>query len=136
LGAAAHWNRDQFATPLYGTDDTLRVVKYPIGKGEVIWWASATPLTNAGLREPGNMEFFLACVGNTDRPVLWDEYFHGYREEASAPIAAPVRWIGGELLLMAAAVLMTYSRRSGPIVSPPIESRASPLEFVRTLGSL
>jgi hypothetical protein len=46
------------AYPLYGDGDRTVVVKYPFGRGEVLWWASATPLTNAGLKEPGNLEFF------------------------------------------------------------------------------
>ncbi len=142
-----------FAIPLYGDDGRSgsgapraagaaidirpRVIKYDVGKGEVIWWASATPLTNAGLREPGNLEFFLACLGDAPQRILWDEYFHGHGPSASGSFAgSPVVWIGLQLTLVAAAVLLTYSRRSGPIVPPPIDNRLSPLEFVRTLGSL
>jgi len=38
--------------------------------------------------------------------------------------------------LFALIILLTYSRRSVPIVIPPREVRLSPLEFVRTLGHL
>jgi hypothetical protein len=140
LAPRAYWDVEAFALPLYGDDldaEKVRVVKYDAGRGEAIWWASATPLTNAGLSEPGNLEFFLACVGDPSRAVLWDEYFHGHREAEPASIGdLPFTWLGVQIALAAIAVLLTYSRRSGPVVTPPPENRLSPLEFVRTLGSL
>ena len=140
LAPQAYWDADVSALPLYGDADDatkVRVIKADVGRGEVIWWASATPLTNAGVREPGNLEFVLACIGDTHRPILFDEYFHGHhRSLAASLIDSPFKWAALQLALAAAAVLLTYSRRSGPIVVPAAESRLSPLEFVRTLGSL
>ncbi|HTF42444.1 MAG TPA: hypothetical protein VK641_01030 [Terriglobales bacterium] len=134
----AQWKSDAYAMPLFGDGDKQRVVKYRLGKGEVIWWASATPLTNAGLKEPGNLEFFLACVGEArEQQVLWDEYFHGYRRSLQASAErTPWKWIFCQLALLVLAVLITHSRRSGPVAIPPPETRLSPLEFVRTLGAL
>jgi hypothetical protein len=108
------------------------------GAGEVIWWASPTPLTNAGLKEPGNVEFLLACVGDrASVSVLWDEYFHGYRASAVAAAAhSPIGWILGQGALAGLAVLLTFSRRSGPTIPPRDVSRLSPLEFALTLGGL
>jgi hypothetical protein len=138
LAPQAYWRSESFAVPLYGDGDKPMVVKYVFGKGEVLWWASATPLTNAGLKEPGNLEFFLACVGGEPPTrILWDEYFHGYRQSLAASIKhSPVKWIFLQFALFAVAILLTYSRRSGPISIPAREVRLSPLEFVRTLGSL
>ena len=137
LAPQSYWASEAFVLPLYGDGNRARVIKYDRGQGEVLWWASATPLTNAGMREPGNLEFFLACLGDPKRPILWDEYFHGHRRGASASIAAaPVKWVALQLALLATAVLLTYSRRSGPVIEPASDSRLSPLEFVRTLGSL
>jgi hypothetical protein len=133
----ATWQTSYFVLPLYGTIAEPVVVKYPAGKGEVIWWASATPLTNAGLKEPDNLEFFLACLGDKDRLILWDEYFHGYQDpEAGAPEKLPVSWIFIQLAFLSAAILLTFSRRSGPICLPAAEARLSPMEFVHTLGGL
>jgi hypothetical protein len=134
----AQWRSDSYAMPLFGDGEKQRVVKYRLGKGEVIWWASATPLTNAGLKESGNLEFFLACVGDArDQQVLWDEYFHGYRRSLAASAErTPWKWIFWQLALLAFAILMTHSRRSGPVSIPRLETRLSPLEFVRTLGAL
>jgi hypothetical protein len=124
--------------PLYADGDKQVVVTYRFGRGEVIWWASATPLTNAGLLEPGNVEFFLACVGAKDqRRVLWDESVHGYGPTSAASARlGPLFWIILQLGIFTLGILLTYSRRSGPIVHPTTERRLSPLEFVRTLGSL
>ncbi|HLZ43225.1 MAG TPA: DUF4350 domain-containing protein [Candidatus Sulfotelmatobacter sp.] len=137
LAPEARWLDYSPAYALYGTEDQTLVVKYPYGKGEVLWWASATPLTNAGMKEKGNLEFFLACLGGSSQPILWDEYIHGYRETLALSIAhSPVKWLALQLSLLALAVLATFSRRSGPVCKPATDLRLSPLEFVQTLGGL
>jgi len=138
LIAQASWTAGASVTPLYGDGQRVLVVRYPYGRGEVIWWASATPLTNAGLKEPGNLPFFLACLGPAGgQRVLWDEYFHGYRQSStSSGRRSPLMWLALQLTLLAAAILMTFSRRSGPVVAPAGDLRLSPLEFVHTLGGL
>jgi hypothetical protein len=137
LAPQAHWSSYSEAYPLYGDGDHTLVVKYPFGRGEVLWWAAATPLTNAGLKERGNLEFFLASLGDPKHEVLWDEYIHGYRETLGASIAhSPVKWLILQLALLAGAVIATFSRRSGPICAPRNEVRLSPIEFVQTLGGL
>jgi hypothetical protein len=40
------------------------------------------------------------------------------------------------MLFIVVTVLVTYSRRSGPVLAAAVENRLSPLEFVRTLGSI
>jgi hypothetical protein len=138
LAPQASWGRPGFAVPLYGTRDAPMVVHFTAGSGEAYWWAAATPLTNAGLTAPGNLEFFLASLGRAgERRVLWDEYVHGHRRSLGASVwRSPLKWLLLQLAVFALAILATYSRRSGPIMRPAVESRLSPLEFVRTLGSL
>jgi hypothetical protein len=136
LAPSTFWTRRDAGLALYGAEGRMYVMQVGIGQGEAIWWGSATPLTNAGMRQKGNLEFFLASLGGVDRPILWDEYFHGYRAGDGR-----FRWslwplVGVHLIVAAAAILLTYSRRSGPVVEPPAENRLSPLEFVRTLGAL
>jgi hypothetical protein len=137
LAPSAYWRSFSAGTPLYGDGDHALVVRYPFGRGEVLWWASATPLTNAGLKEPGNLEFFLACLGDSKNEILWDEYIHGYRQTLGASIAhSAVKWLFLQFALLAAAILATFSRRSAPACVPVSQSRLSPMEFVETLGSL
>lgn len=137
LAPQAQWESFSAAYPLYADGEHTRVVKYPYGRGQVLWWASATPLTNAGLKEPGNLEFLLACLGNKKDEILWDEYIHGYRETLGSSIAhSSVKWLVLQLALLALAVLVTFSRRSGPVCKPVSDIRLSPIEFVQTLGGL
>lgn len=133
----SRWRSFSAAYPLYGEAGHTLVVKYPYGRGEVLWWAAATPLTNAGLKEPGNLEFLLACVGGSNHQILWDEYIHGYRETlASSIVHSPAKWLGFQFLLLGLAVVATFSRRSGPVCKPVTDVRLSPIEFVQTLGGL
>ncbi len=125
---------------LYGTPARPVVTVNPIGDGEVIWWAAATPLTNTGLAEADNLRLFLNTVSSPDgssRPVYWDEYFHGQQASLWSYIEkTPLPWGMWQLALAATVVLFAFSRRSGPIVAPPVVSRLSPLEFVDTMGQL
>ena len=137
IAPQARWPSYSPAYSLYGDGDEIVVVKYPYGRGEVLWWAAATPLTNAGLKEPGNLEFLLANVGDTKAPILWDEYVHGYREDLGSSVAhSPVKWLLLQMALLGLAVVATFSRRSGPLSAPVTDVRLSPLEFVQTLGGL
>jgi Domain of unknown function (DUF4350) len=137
LAPRAYWQDSSPEYPLYGDGDHTLVVKYPFGRGEVLWWAAATPLTNAGLKEPGNLEFFLASLGDKKNEILWDEYIHGYRQTLAGSIAhSPVKWLFSQLVLLALAIVATFSRRSGPACVPTTEVRLSPIEFVQTLGGL
>ena len=123
---------------LYGKGDELAVITFPLGKGDLIWWAAASPLTNGMIREKNNLEFFLNCVGSPDTAhIYWDEYFHGSRPSIFSYFAkGPVPWAGLQALIAFLAVVFTFSRRSGAMRLPATESRLSPLEFVDTLGDL
>ncbi|HVA94353.1 MAG TPA: DUF4350 domain-containing protein [Candidatus Dormibacteraeota bacterium] len=130
--------------PLYGEPDAPVVVTWRLGKGRILWWAAPTPVTNAGISNPGNLAFLLDCI-QAARPgappgrttVLWDEYFHGYRGSLWDYFReTPVPWAIFQLALAAALILFTFSRRSGPLYAPVTTSRLSPLEFVDTLGDL
>jgi len=123
---------------LYGKDDKIVALSYKAGKGEIIWWASSTPLTNGGIRDKGNLAFFLDSIGAPSQSrVLWDEYYHGERGSLGQYIAGtPLPWAGLQCLLAFLAIMFTFSRRAGPIRAPAAESRLSPLEFVETLGDL
>ncbi len=122
----------------YFCKESAVVVSFKLGQGEVVWWASAVPLTNAGIKEAANLELLLNSIGNRNSRVLWDEYFHG-REERSlwdSVADTPLRWALVQLAIVALALVVTFSRRSGPLRPLVEESRLSPLEFVRTLGGL
>jgi Domain of unknown function (DUF4350) len=112
------------------------VVSYAVGNGSVLWWASAWPLENAGIREKNNLELLLNSTSGYKR-ILWDEYYQVEHNKTAGhkPIRA-YKWALAQLALIAVVVVLTYSRRSGPLVPLIQESRLSPLEFVETLGSV
>lgn len=139
MAAAENWAPPSLRQiVVYGNENTAAVVTYRFGKGEVIWWAASTPLSNGSILDSGNLAFFLNCVGPPGRVhVLWDEYFHGVRGSLGAFFAhTPVFWGVAQFGLVFLAILFTYSRRLGPIRPPVRQSRLSPLEFVDTLGDL
>ena len=112
------------------------VVSYPLGKGEIEWWASALPLTNVGVRDAHNLELLMASVASSRR-ILWDEYFHAdHQHTRTSGYAKVLRWGGLQLGLLMLVLLVSYARRSGPLVSLPVVSRLSPLEFVESMGAV
>ena len=130
------------ALALFGDERSPAIVLWPIGKGEVLWWTSATPLTNIGIAKESNLNLFLDALSAGDpvdihSQIYWDEYFHGARSSLwSYAAGTPVKWGLLQLLILAFAVLFSLSRRWGPIVKSRPVSRLSPLEFVNTLGDL
>jgi hypothetical protein len=126
---------------LYGDEESPVVISWTYGEGNILWWAGSTPLTNAGITKDDNLAFFLNSVGqwNLERPykIYWDEYFHGQRSSLWSYVEkTSVKWSVWQLAILAFAVILTFSRRSGPVFVPPQVSRLSPLEFVDTLGGL
>ncbi len=135
----ARWGDEHAAhLPLYLRGQDAGAVTYHVGEGQVIWWASSSLLSNAGLMEKGNLELLLNVAGAPgEQKILWDEYYHGRRRSLWSYFGATsLAWALAQLGLLALAVMVTFSRRSGLVRSPLAESRLSPLEFVETLGGL
>jgi hypothetical protein len=137
LSPVTRWS-ELSAIPLYGKQDETVVVNYRYGQGEVIWLASATPLTNAGIQQNGNLEFLLAAIGERQETrVLFDEFVHGYGGRESSATKHPLLMgLFLQSVLLAASLLCTFSRRSGPLRPIPAEPRLAPLEFVEMMGAL
>ena len=137
MGGSQAWDSSDLS-PLvhYAYEGDPVVVTYDFGKGHVIWWASAKPLTNAGIRQEHNLDLLVNSVSGSKR-ILWDEYSHHERQRASWGLADTAIQSGSlQLLAFGALLLFTYSRRSGPLVPRAEVSRLSPLEFVETLANV
>jgi hypothetical protein len=123
-----------------GTDAV--VVRYPYGKGEAIWWSSAMPLTNAGLKEDASLALTLASLGPTQvngkpRTVLFDEYLHTARESVEDTLAGLPWWaLKLQAAIIAVLLVFSFSRRNGPLRLPVAVPRTSPLEFADSMGRL
>jgi hypothetical protein len=123
---------------VYGEGDEAVVYTARFGGGRAVWWAGSTPLTNASLGAPGNLELLLNVVGPPgSREVLWDEHYHGYsRTFLSYVSGTPLPWVLAQLGLIGVAAVVTYSRRSGPVRARVVPPRTSAMEFVTTMGGL
>ncbi len=132
------WDSSKDAALVHFKDENGKpvVVSYTLGQGRVIWWASALPLTNAGIRDHHNLDLLLNSIGDSRR-ILWDEYYHEQHAAPSAHASNPAQlWALAQAGFLGLLVILTFSRRSGPVIPLARESRLSPLEFVETLGSV
>jgi Domain of unknown function (DUF4350) len=135
----AYWKTsDALYEAEYTCADQVVAATYKLRTGVAIWWASSSPLENSGIQKADNLVLFLNSIGPpTTTHVVWDESLHG-----DAPFLlsytkdTPLRWIGWQLALVAALLLWSRGRRSGPLRPDPILPRATPIEFVHSLGSL
>jgi hypothetical protein len=139
MSPGACWMVPESSPPaLYAADGKAAALTYTVARGRVIWWASSEPLTNEGIRKPGNLAALLNALGPPGSArLLWDEYYHGYQGSLTSYLSStPVPWALAQIGLLFAAVCATLARRSGPVRSETAQSRLSPLEFVETLGGL
>ena len=114
------------------------VVSYPAGKGEVIWWASSLPLENAAIARDGNLALLLNSIGTAENTrIVWDESLHAEaRGLWSYAKGTPVYLLWAQLALVAFLLVLSYGRRSGPVLPDPVVARDVQLEFVHSLGAL
>jgi hypothetical protein len=114
------------------------VVGYDWGKGHIVWWASSTPLENGALSRAHNLDLLLNSLGpRQGHRFYWDESLHGDIRSTWSYVAGPawtMLWIG--LAVLALLVILSFSRRSGPLRELPPPARATPIEFLEALGSL
>jgi len=114
------------------------VIEYDWGKGHIVWWASATPLENGSLSRGHNLDLLLNSLGpRQGHRFYWDESLHGDVRSTWSYVAGPswtMLWFG--LLGLGILVVLSFSRRSGPVRDLPPPARATPIEFLEALGSL
>jgi hypothetical protein len=135
----AGWGSDQ---PLdrveYNCAGSPAVVEYASGKGEVIWWASSTPLENGSIQRAENLNLFFNSLGAPqNHHFYWDESLHGevYSDWFYASGTA-LNLLKAGLLGIGLLVIFSFSRRRGPVRDLPAPVRATPVEFLEALGSL
>jgi hypothetical protein len=116
--------------------DEAVVVRYNVGKGEAVWWASAAPLENDELKNDADLKLLLASVGS-GREEVFDESLHGavksIWDEAKG---LPLKWLLLQAALLFVLLVVSFSRRRGPLRSPVRLPRSSPVEFATSMGDL
>ncbi len=112
------------------------VVRVPYGRGEAIWWSSASPLTNAELHNDADLKLLLASLGS-QRRVLFDESLQQTtRTQWSATRGLPLWWLLAQSVAVFGLLVFSFSRRRGPIRLPAGVPRSSPVEFAVSMGDL
>lgn len=135
----ASWGTDR---PLdrveYNCAGAPAVVEYRAGKGEVIWWASASPLENGSISRADNLSLLLNSLGTREgHHFYWDESLHGETRSAWFYARGPaIVLLDAGLAAIGILILFSFSRRSGPTRAMPQPVRATPVEFLEALGSL
>jgi hypothetical protein len=114
------------------------VVEYDAGAGHVVWWASATPLENGSITRAQNMDLFLNALGTREgHRFYWDESLHGDVQSQWFYARGPaMNLLIGGLIGVGLLVVLSNSRRKGPVRDLPVPVRSSPVEFLEALGSL
>ncbi|MDX9974670.1 MAG: DUF4350 domain-containing protein [FCB group bacterium] len=115
-------------------------LEFERGRGRVVLVAEPTLFNNIGLGSGDNaaLAYHLA-VGANDRPVVFDEYYHGALT-GIGPVALlgifPYGAIG--VFVLFATLLWAWSNgvRFGPPVDTPPESRRNILEYVDAMAHL
>jgi hypothetical protein len=135
----ATWNVGNPAQRVeYSCANHPAVVEYEWGKGHIVWWASSTPLENGSLSRAHNLDLLLASLGpRAGHRFYWDESLHGEIRSVWSYAGGPswtMLWIG--LPLLGLLVVLSFSRRSGPLRDLTLPERATPIEFLEALGSL
>ena len=134
---AAQWAKDgpQYVVEQRCGKDAV-VVRFSVGKGEAVWWSSSTPMENAGLKNDAGLKLLLASVG-AGRDVVFGESLHGavksIWDEAKG---LPLKWLALQAALLFALLVVSFSRRRGPVRSPVRLPRSSPVEFATSMGDL
>ncbi|HEY4357900.1 MAG TPA: DUF4350 domain-containing protein [Acidobacteriaceae bacterium] len=121
-------------------DDAV-VVRFPVGKGEAVWWSSAWPMTNTGLKRDANLKLLMGSLygeSGGDRRVLFDEFVRTPVNVGGDSARTWVPRLGIWLQGIAAMVflVLSFSRRKGPLRLPVEVPRTSPMEFAVSMGDL
>jgi hypothetical protein len=64
MAPAAYWKKRTTSFLVHYEDDGRPIViSYGVGRGQVIWWASSSPLCNADISRSGNLNLLLNSLG-------------------------------------------------------------------------
>jgi hypothetical protein len=105
-------------------------------RGGAVWWSSATPLSNLELKQDAPLKLMVASIGD-GRDVVFDEALHTMtRTLWDAAKGLPLGWVSLQLAALFVLLVLSFSRRRGPVRMPVALPRSSPVEFAASMGDL
>ncbi len=141
---ALHFS-DKLRAPVIhlGDKDGARLADFNYGAGRVVFLSDPFVIANHGLARGANLQLALNLVNALRRegkPILFDEYHHGYHSEENALVryfsGTPFWWVLGQLLLLGLLLVYSYGKRFARPLPLPQVDRHSPLEFVGSMANL
>jgi hypothetical protein len=125
-----------------GDEEESRIVAatFSCGEGEVTVVSEPCILTNLGFTDGDNaVAAYHLAMGDGDRPVLVDEYYHGGLQTGSALVLMglyPYNLILSMCLLAVGVWAWAHGLRFGPPADSPPPSRRSIVEYIEAMGRL
>lgn len=141
---ALHFS-DRLRAPVIhlGDKDGAMLADFNYGAGRVVFLSDPFVVANHGLARGANLQLALNLVEALrleGKPILFDEYHHGYRSEENALVryfrGTPFWWVLGQLLLLGLLLVYSYGKRFARPLPLPQVNRHSPLEFVGSMANL
>ncbi|MEB3831034.1 DUF4350 domain-containing protein [Phormidium sp. CCY1219] len=134
-------------TQLLGDEFGAIVWETTIGEGKVIFASTRHLAANAYQNEPGNYPFLAQLVATGDRPILVDEYIHGYRdpevleEQQTATLTdylakTPVFPVLVQALILLLILISAKNRRFGQIETLPTPQINNSQAYIEALAGV
>jgi hypothetical protein len=134
---------DSGATLLAADSPPLKVVSWlPVGKGELLWVTVPELTSNAWIDRADNHRLLLNLFEYAARgkPVVFDEFVHGYRERGSSATGLIFQSRGGQLLLvllgLCALAFAGAAVSPARFMPPPVPPRRQAQEMVLAQANL
>ena len=120
INSIGAWDRlpDGSETLLADAEGRVVAAAFDHGRGRIVLLADVTPVMNSSIAAADNAAFSLGIVGEGGRPVVFDEYVHGYADEEGLT-ALPDAWLWA--FGLGAIALIAYLIAIGSRLGPPEE---------------
>ncbi len=136
------------AKPLWTDEDGIVLMRVSLGRGQILALGDSHPLSNLGLKDPGNASLLASLLALVDGPerqgvIGFDEYHHGYLQRDVSTVAMWKLLIHGgrgwgavQLLFTIALALYLATVRFGPARDVIVRPRRQQGEFIEAAGAM
>jgi hypothetical protein len=119
-----HWSDAGSSSALVDAGSDALLTRETVGRGEILFLADVSPLTNERLADADNAAFGLLLAGDDDHGVVFAEGVHGYGARRGLG-AIPTKWKFALAGIGVAALVLMWAR--GRRLGPPEDAeRALP----------